>query len=139
MAKLVTVIKKTKNVVARYVKTWVHRNDSSMIMVTRKSYSARWKGAMVKRSNRLVMNNKQRMMTKGYRPLVRSNGTKVNSFSSPLIYDHHFVDKKKDNGEFCEDLYSNNDEDYGDGYWSNSTNGVEDIKWDAMFQDLKPT
>ncbi|XP_071696089.1 uncharacterized protein [Rutidosis leptorrhynchoides] len=145
MTKLITAIKKTKKTVGRYVKTWVHRNDASMITVQRKSYSARWKGAMVKRSNRLVMNsnsNKQLMITNGYnRPIVRSNGAKVNSFSSPLVYDnHHFVEKKEDVSEYGEDLYGNNDEDYGDGYWSkDSSKGVEDIKWDAMFQNLKPT
>lgn len=152
MAELIKVVKKTKQTLVRYVQTWVHRNDSAMVSVKRRSYSSRWKGAMVKRSNRLVMNKQGSgtlLISNGYRPVVRaSGGAKVNSFSSPVVYDFRH-DESKEKGSEYRDLYSDYDDDGGDGggygasrgggveYWSDR--GVEEIKWDAMFQNLKPT
>nr|XP_043607583.1 uncharacterized protein LOC122579466 [Erigeron canadensis] len=145
MAKLMLVFKKTKRTLANLVRTWVHRNDSAMVMVKRRTYSSRWKGAMVKRSNRLVMNKQWSgtlLLTNGYRPVVKSNngGAKVNSFSSPLVYDIQHDEKKENGNEYKEeDLYSDyEDGNDGDEYWSTNKGG-EDIKWDAMFQNLKPT
>lgn len=154
ITKLINAMKKTKKKVAKYVQTWVHRNDSAIIMVKRRTYSSRWKGAMVKRSNRLVMNKPGGsgsgllLITNGYRPVVRPNGARVTSFSSPLVYDHNKedVDLYRENTYSDDDVGSVNDgEDRGrgvsgdhGGYWPND-GGVEDIKWDAMFQNLKPT
>ncbi|GKC40465.1 sterile alpha motif/pointed domain-containing protein [Tanacetum coccineum] len=153
IAKLINAMKKTKTKVVKCVQTWVHRNDSAIIMVKRRSYSSRWKGAMVKRSNRLVMNKQggsgsgMLLITNGYRPVVRPNGARVTSFSSPLVYD---IKTKEDSNEYRDNLYSDDDEGSNDGedrsrgasgdggYWPND-GGVEEIKWDAMFQNLKPT
>ncbi|XAR50510.1 hypothetical protein NMG60_11004853 [Bertholletia excelsa] len=53
-----------------------------------------------------------------------SGSARVNSFSSPtMAVDLHHGDEKMDGED--------------DPYWS--TDGVEEIRWDAMFQDLKPT
>ncbi|XP_076948295.1 uncharacterized protein LOC143620488 [Bidens hawaiensis] len=146
MAKLCAAIKKTKRILARYVRTWRHRNDSAVVRVKRRSYSSRWKVAMVKRSNRLVMNKlgpATLLITNGYRPVEGSGGAIVNSFSGSLVYDLRPGESKEDGGEYTEILCSD-DEDDGDGgscggggYWSGTC--VEGIKWDAMFQDLHPT
>ncbi|GKD73246.1 hypothetical protein Tco_1331528 [Tanacetum coccineum] len=72
---------------------------------------------------------------------------RVTSFSSPLVYD---IKTKEDSNEYRDNLYSDDDEGSNDGedrsrgasgdggYWPND-GGVEEIKWDAMFQNLKPT
>ncbi|KAD5507643.1 hypothetical protein E3N88_15346 [Mikania micrantha] len=115
MFKLIATIKKTKRALGRYVRTWVHRNDSAMVTVKRRSYSLRWKAAMMKRSN------------------------SVNNLSDSLDDDDlRLDDSKEDGGEHRANFYSD-DEDDGDGhrYWSGR--GVEEIKWDAMFENLKPT
>ncbi|KAD4385952.1 hypothetical protein R6Q59_009749 [Mikania micrantha] len=153
MARLMATVKKTKSTLARYVHTWVHRNDSAMVRVQRRSYSSRWKESLVKRSANRLVKNKQGsatlLITNGYRPVVRSGGAKVNSFSGSLVHDlRHDESKEEDGGNYRDNLYSD-DEDgggYGGGdgrgggvgeYWSGG--GVEEIKWDAMFQNLKPT
>ncbi|KAI3504480.1 hypothetical protein L1887_25983 [Cichorium endivia] len=141
MTKLMSAFKKTRRTLASYFQTWMHRNDSAMVRVKRRSYSSRWKDAMAKRSNRLVTNKQGSttlLITNGYRPMVKSGGARVNSFSSPLVYDLHY-DQGNANGGDNEGNSFTDDEDDGDtgGYWSGR--GVEEIKWDAMFQNLKPT
>ncbi|KAK1407098.1 hypothetical protein QVD17_38709 [Tagetes erecta] len=137
MARLIATIKKTKATLAQYVHTLVHRNDSALVMVKRsRSYSSRWKGALVKRSNRLVMNKQGSgtlLISNGYRPVVRSSSAKVNSFSGSLVYDFRQDEGKEDDGgKYSDDEVEDNGE-----YWSGR--GVEEIKWDAMFHNLKPT
>ncbi|KAL8256501.1 hypothetical protein R6Q59_031568 [Mikania micrantha] len=142
MFKLIATIKKTKRALGRYVRTWVHRNDSAMVTVKRRSYSLRWKAAMMKRSNRLVMNKQGSatlLLADGYRPVPRCDGASVNNLSDSLDDDDlRLDDSKEDGGEHRANFYSD-DEDDGDGhrYWSGR--GVEEIKWDAMFENLKPT
>ncbi|XP_024977194.1 uncharacterized protein LOC112514814 [Cynara cardunculus var. scolymus] len=161
MAKLIKAIKKTKTSLASYVRTWVdrRRDSAALVMVQkRRSYSSRWKGTMLKRNNRLVTSSTAKhggsaatlLLTNGghRRPMVgRSGGAKVNSFSSPLVYNLHRYhdddeDKADDGGDHRE-INSFSDDDGGGsdggggGYWSST--GGEEIKWDAMFQNLKPT
>ncbi|KAK9080616.1 hypothetical protein SSX86_000374 [Deinandra increscens subsp. villosa] len=148
VARLMATFKKTKTALARYVHSWVHRNDSAMVMVKRRSYSSRWKGVLVKRSSSLV--NKQGSSTLlisngNRRPVVRSGGTaKVNSFSGSLVYDLRHDESKEDSGKLRENLYSD-DEDEDDGYYGGGggekywSRGGEEIRWDTMFQNLKPT
>ncbi|KAJ0539801.1 hypothetical protein HanHA300_Chr08g0290601 [Helianthus annuus] len=95
---------------------------------------------------RLVMNKRPAtlLITNGYRPVVGYGGDKVNSFGGSLVYDIRHDESKEDSGEYGENLFSD-DEDGGGyrgrggggGYWSGRS--VEEIKWDAMFQNLKPT
>ncbi|XP_076911888.1 uncharacterized protein LOC143570005 [Bidens hawaiensis] len=143
MTRLIATVKKTKSTLARYVHTWVHRNDSAMVVVKRRGYSSRWKEALVKRSNRLVMSKQGSstlLISNGYRPTVRSGGAKVNSFSGSLVYDIRHDESKEDNDKYRENLYSDDEANGGgdDEYWS-GVNVNEEIKWDAMFQNLKPT
>ncbi|KAI3673735.1 hypothetical protein L6452_39863 [Arctium lappa] len=165
MAKLILAIKKTKRSLAGYVRTWVHRrrhDSAALVMVQkRRSYSSRWKGAMLKRNNRLVTaataaekrggsGGDTLLLTSGQRRrpvVVRSGGAKVNSFSSPLVYNlyryHDDRDKADDGGDgreinsFTDDDDGGSDDGGGGGYWSST--GGEEIKWQAMFQNLKPT
>lgn len=73
------------------------------------------------------------LISNGYRPVVRSTSAKVNSFSGSLVYDfRQDVSKEDHDGKYSDDEVDDKGE-----YWSGS--GVEEIKWDAMFQNLKPT
>ncbi|PSR89874.1 Protein transport protein [Actinidia chinensis var. chinensis] len=119
MSRLVIAIKRTRRCLAKYIRTWVRRDhDSALVLVPRRSYSSRWKGAMLKRNKRLVMAKQGRLLLTNGSPMVMS-GLRINSFSSPMVHDLHDDDEGDD-----------------DPYWSAR---VEEIRWDTMFQDLKPT
>ncbi|KAJ6696383.1 hypothetical protein OIU74_015314 [Salix koriyanagi] len=120
MARVLVAIKRTKRSLAKYVRTWVHRKESALVLVPRPSYGTRWRGAMLKRNKKLVMAKQSRLLlTNGSfsnTPMISAD-----SFSSPVIYDFNKEDKLEDDDE---------------RYW---TTGVEEFRWDAMFQNLKPT
>ncbi|KAM0010799.1 putative sterile alpha motif domain-containing protein [Helianthus debilis subsp. tardiflorus] len=153
MARLIATVKKTKRALAQHVHTWLHRNDSALVLVKKRSYSSRWKGALVKRSNRLVMSKQGSgtlLISNGYRPVVRAGSAKVNSFSGSLVYDHRHDESKEDDGKYRDNVYSDDEVNggYGDGdggsdggdeYWAGCGGVDQEIKWDAMFQNLKPT
>jgi len=149
VSKLLLVLKKTKKSLANYIATLVHRDtdNRSLIVVPNKmrkkkakmgaiSYSSRWKKAMMMRNTKKFVtvgagNQEMLMLTNGDYfgnvgddPLVVST-PRLDSFSSPLMYG----------------LYQNKeekvpDDQEDDEYWSPA---LEEIRWDAMFQDLKPT
>lgn len=163
MGKLLLALKKTKKSLANYIATLVHsKNDGrALIVLSNKkinkkknkgvgvaggiSYSSRWKKAMMMRSNsrKLVMVNNNNNNHNSYQDrLMLTNGEylgdivdeddsmfvstpKLESYSSPLMYDLH---------QNKEDKVPDDQED--DEYW---TPALEEIRWDAMFQDLKPT
>lgn len=119
---LVGAINTTKKRLASYMRKWTHREKSALTVVPRLSYGTRWRDAMVKRNGKLMMAKKGRwLLTKGS-PLAVST-PHLNSFSSPVVYALSQEEK------FVDDQY--------DGYWS--ADGVQEIKWDTMFQNLKPT
>ncbi|KAK9130565.1 hypothetical protein Sjap_011052 [Stephania japonica] len=124
MRKLVEAIKKTKKNVARCIHRWVRREESSAIVVVPKvAYGSRWKGAMLKRNKKLMMVNQGRLMLTNGTPKVAVPPPPVSTGVSPLVDKFAYVqDKVADENE---------------AYWS--TTGVEEIRWDAMFQNLKPT
>ncbi|KAL9323205.1 hypothetical protein ACSQ67_011258 [Phaseolus vulgaris] len=131
VAKLVVAIKRTKRNLANYVRMLMHREEepsSALVVVpplrSRSGLGTRWKIATMKRSKKLVVAKQE--------PLFLTNGSPTSvpalpvlgGFSSPVVY--HFHSDKMD---------GDGDGDDGDGYWSAA---VEEIKWDTMFQDLKP-
>ncbi|XP_050382846.1 uncharacterized protein LOC126799648 [Argentina anserina] len=133
MTRLIVAIKKTKRCFAEFVRTWTRRSEdsSALALVPRPSkYRARFRGAMMKRSkNKKLGATKQVQGTR----LLLTNGTAASSpvvvsgqsygdgLSSPMVYDLRKEEKMDADDE---------------AYWST---GVEEIKWDTMFQDLKPT
>ncbi|XP_057534295.1 uncharacterized protein LOC130812735 [Amaranthus tricolor] len=153
MAKLFLVLKKTKKSLANYIATLVHGDDDrALILFSNKnknkknrnggaiSYSSRWKRSMMMRSNsrKLTMvnsgvNQEKLMLTNGDYlgdydgddSMVVST-PKLDSYSSPLMYD---LQQNKEEKII-------DDQDDHDHYW---TPTLEEIRWDAMFQDLKPT
>lgn len=131
-SRLFVAIKRTKRSLAKCIQTWVHRDrDSALVLVPKRSHSARWKGAMMKRnSKRLVVPSSNQgsrlLLTNGSSTPMVLSGPRLNSFSSPLMVRGYYNDEEEEKEEEGEE----------DPYWSA---GVEEIRWDAMFQDLKPT
>ncbi|KAG1363243.1 hypothetical protein COCNU_11G000700 [Cocos nucifera] len=120
VAGLFAAIDKTKKCVAKYIHSLVHRDNSAIVVVPRPSYGgARWKGAMLKRSKRLVQMKQGRLM-------LTEAGVKVAGKNSasygtrPTAYNNRRSEKSG----------------VGYGFWRS---GMEEIRWDSMFQDLKPT
>ncbi|KAH6827672.1 Sterile alpha motif domain-containing protein [Perilla frutescens var. hirtella] len=130
LSRIMIAIKRTKRCFSKYLRPWARREDSSaaLALVPRRSYSARWKSAMLRRNKRILMATKSSRA-----PLLLTNGSpmffhssRINSFSNPFVHhDYNGVDDQKLEGDNCDDEY-----------WSSA---VEDIRWDTMFQNLKPT
>ncbi|KAE8709165.1 hypothetical protein F3Y22_tig00110332pilonHSYRG01030 [Hibiscus syriacus] len=125
VSRLLLAIKSTKRSLAKYIGTLVCRPDQSALVVvnprSRSGYANKWKGAMLKRNKKLVLGTPGgRLLLTNGTPLLVSRPARVESFSSPMVFDYHKEEKM--------------DEDE-DGYWSTA---VEEIRWDTMFQDLKP-
>ncbi|KAK0596393.1 hypothetical protein LWI29_015294 [Acer saccharum] len=135
MSRLLFAIKRSKRSLAKCLRNWIHPQESSsaLVVVPRSTTGSRWRGAMLKRNKKLMManthhysyNNKQpRLLLTNSRSI--SGPIRIESFSSPVVCDYN----QKDHEETMEG------DDDDDGYWST---GVEEIRWDTMFQDLKPT
>lgn len=120
MTRVLVAIKRTKRCLAKYIRAWSRREESALVVVPRPGYATRWRGAMLKRNKKLMMANQGRLLLTNGSPVVVS-GPRLDSFSSPVVYDLH-KEAKMDGDD--------------DGYWST---GVEEIRWDTMFQNLKPT
>ncbi|XVF24729.1 hypothetical protein REPUB_Repub13aG0152300 [Reevesia pubescens] len=124
VSRLLLAIKRTKRSLAKYIRTLVHREESALVVVnprSRSGYANKWKGAMLKRNKKLMMATQGRLLLTNGTPLMASGPARVASFSSPMVFDYQ-KEEKIDGDE--------------DGYWSTA---VEEIRWDTMFQDLKPT
>ncbi|XP_049410305.1 uncharacterized protein LOC125873412 [Solanum stenotomum] len=124
MSKFLLVMKRTKKRFSKYFRTWIHRDESALALVSRRSYSSRiWKRTkMMKRNKSAVAPAKQSsrsstlLLTNGS-PIFMSSSLRMDSFSSAMVHEKMEID--------CGD------------YWGSSV--VEEIKWDSMFQNMKPT
>ncbi|XWS11748.1 hypothetical protein CRYUN_Cryun37aG0026800 [Craigia yunnanensis] len=124
VSRLLLAIKRTKRSLAKYIRTLVLREESALVVVNPRStlgYANKWKGAMLKRNKKLMMATQGRLLFTNGTPLVVSGPARVESFSSPMVF--YYQKEEKMVGD-------------EDGYWSTA---VEEIRWDTMFQDLKPT
>lgn len=130
MSRILVAIKRTKMRFSKCLREWLSREESALALVPSRSHSSRWKNAMAKRKKK-----KRSMVVKGKQigaPLLLTNGspdlfpsTRINSFSSPFVHDFRRGDDTMD-GDYCDDEYL--------------PCAVEEIiRWDTMFQNLKPT
>ncbi|KAL6507027.1 hypothetical protein OROHE_022162 [Orobanche hederae] len=129
LSRILTAVRRTKRRISKYLRAWTRRDDSpasALALVPRRSYSGRWKESMSKRNKRLAVSKP------GGTPLLLTNGSpmlfdspRINSFASPNL--EYEVDGNDDRKMM--------DGDY-DEYWSSP---VKEIRWDTMFQNLKPT
>ncbi|KAJ9189975.1 hypothetical protein P3X46_001216 [Hevea brasiliensis] len=122
MARVLILIKRTKRFLGKYIRAWYPHDESALVVVPRPAgYATRWRGAMLKRNKKLMMAKQGRLLLANGSPIVISGPRRIESFSSPVVYDPQ-KEGKMDGDD--------------DGYWSNV---VEEIRWDTMFQNLKPT
>ncbi|XP_076898439.1 uncharacterized protein LOC143552013 [Bidens hawaiensis] len=95
-------IKRTNRTLARYIRTWVHRDGSSndIVLVRKSSYGSGWKGSYMLRRNKRLASLKQAtptlLLTNGN--YHKSNSLKVNSLLSPVVYDVKHDQDKEDGG-----------------------------------------
>lgn len=143
ISKFIGAIKKTKRCLANYIKslTLCEESNSALVVVPMpsssytSSSSRSWKSAVMKRNNKKlkIVNKKNKqerlLLTNGSPSVHNTNSNSIvpsafayDGFSSPMVYQFH------------EGKIKGDDEDDA-GYWSSA---VEDIRWDTMFQDLKP-
>ncbi|CAI0420318.1 unnamed protein product [Linum tenue] len=127
-ARMVVAIRRTQRSLAKYLRAWIGRQESAaaggLMVVPRR------KGAMPKRhinnnnNNQLMMKKKERLLLTNGSPLMVNGlagggSTRLMSSFSRM----YGVEKLMDGGG-------------DDDYWSTP---AEEIRWDAMFQNLKPT
>ncbi|XP_022883690.1 uncharacterized protein LOC111400510 [Olea europaea var. sylvestris] len=128
-------IKHAKTFLAKHVRGLVHNENSAF--VPRRNYSLRWKVSMLQRNKMLrtttpkmqfMLTNGDSVAESGQKILMLTNGSpSVDSQSSGSDKNSHISNK----------TWSHEKMDVNDGQdWLSS---VEDITWDTMFQNLKPT
>lgn len=143
---------RTKNYVAKQIRAFKHNESSSLSVVPKRNHSLRWKVAMLQRNKRLrpmLGNDGPRyvsepgilMLTNGS-PAEgsRSSGSTRSSVwveSEANAESGHFTTMDEAvanpwNSSFSRTTNLSPDREY----WSSST---EEIKWDSMFKNLKPT
>ncbi|KAG9137405.1 hypothetical protein Leryth_027349 [Lithospermum erythrorhizon] len=160
---LILAVKETKRYISKQVQELVkNKKDSSLSIVPKQSlqvhsarwkqvHSARWKAAMLKRNNNHITSKQEKMppssiIPYGSSPVVQSQKILMLTNGSPLVEHHHSWNNNKassppmvyDFGYDEKEEMMDDDEDDGE-YYETDVVPVEDIRWDAMFQDLKPT
>lgn len=130
VSRIMVALRRTKRCFSKYLlrPPWARREDSTALaLVPRRSHSSHWK---LRRNKRVVMAHKPLLLTNGSPMFFHSS--RIESFSSPWVGDH--PENRQDSRDDRKEEEEGND--YDDEYWSPA---VEDIRWDAMFQNLKPT
>ncbi|CAA0816448.1 Sterile alpha motif (SAM) domain-containing protein [Striga hermonthica] len=133
VSRILTAVRHTRRRLSRCVRTWIRRSDesSALAIVPRPSGSGRWKSsAAAKREARLAVikpSKKPLLLTNGSPMLFGSS--RINSFASPNL---DWEAEERDFGGGDRKLEGGDREEY----WSSA---VEKIRWDTMFQNLKPT
>ncbi|CAH8353815.1 unnamed protein product [Eruca vesicaria subsp. sativa] len=134
ISKVVVAIKKTSRCVSDHVRAWIRceeEEDSSraLVLVPKRSSNSsgvgKWRGGFLKRKKRSVTpssNANGGGVHKQQEMLLLTNGTpcRIDSFSSPMVFDYSVKEEM---------VYAQNSQD----------SFIEEIKWDSMFQNLKPT
>ncbi|XP_050232313.1 uncharacterized protein LOC126681006 [Mercurialis annua] len=118
IARIAVAIKRS---LSKYVRDWVHPQENAIVVVRKPSgyYASRWRGEMLKRKKKLMIMGKKNSYSNSNNRLLISN----ESFLNPVVCDVSYKEEKIE----CDD--------HDDGYWDT---GVEEIRWDTMFQNLKP-
>ncbi|XP_020206444.1 uncharacterized protein LOC109791549 [Cajanus cajan] len=134
VARLMVAIKRTKRCLANYIRTFIGscEEESSALVVVPSSRTrpSRWKSSHVMKRNKkkLVVAKQERLLLTNGSPTVVPA---LDAFTSPNPMVYHFQ-KEVDDDDVDVDV----DVDDDDGYWSSAA--TEEIRWDTMFQDLKP-
>ncbi|XP_009611334.1 uncharacterized protein [Nicotiana tomentosiformis] len=119
MSRFLQLINRTKRRFSKYIRNLGHKEELALALVPKRNCSSRWKNAMLKRNKRVAAAKQTTLLLTNGSPIFMSD-LRMNSFSSPMLYDDFPADEK-----------------VGADYWTSSA--VEEIRWDAMFQNMKPT
>lgn len=141
---LLIAVQRAKNYVAKHIRVRVGQDSSAltMIPVPQTSKSSRWKAALLKRNRKLIQTTKQG------KPVLLASGTSSNippvvagqqilmlTNGSPLESDSSSTSSS--DTDVQEFHFHNENLNSSDGdFWSN---GIEELKWETMFRNLKPT
>ncbi|KFK42465.1 hypothetical protein AALP_AA2G260500 [Arabis alpina] len=113
ISRVLIAVRKTRKCISKCVRGWIRREESSsraIVIVPSSDGSWRWRGSLLKRSKRSVMPSNGNGKEER---LLLTYGTPLSKFDS----------------------FSNFEDD---GFWGKDVE-EEEIKWDSMFQNLKPT
>ncbi|XP_015067934.1 uncharacterized protein LOC107012573 [Solanum pennellii] len=135
---LVVAIRQAKQHFAKRFSTWTRRSDSSALLPLR-NYSSRWKASMLKRNKRLTAAKQERPVMQSTNATTNQGRLMMLTNGSPkLMIDSSDAWISSPSSSTAEDFRDDEDMDGVDvENWP--TVAIEEIKWDAMFQDLKPT
>ncbi|KAK4735714.1 hypothetical protein R3W88_009975 [Solanum pinnatisectum] len=135
---LVVAIRQAKQHFAKSFSTWTRRSDSSALLPLR-NYSSRWKASMLKRNKKLTAAKQERPVMQSINATTNQGRLMMLTNGSPnLKTDSSDAWISSPSSSTAEDFHDDEDMAGVDGgNWP--TVAIEDIKWDAMFQDLKPT
>ncbi|KAK4350194.1 hypothetical protein RND71_029507 [Anisodus tanguticus] len=135
---IVVAIKQAKQQFAKRLSTWTRRSDSSALVPLR-NYSSRWKASMLKRNKKLTAARQERpVMLSTIATPSQGRLMMLTNGSPNLIIDSSDAYFSSSSSSPVEGFRDDEDmDDIDGGNWPSVA--IEEIKWDAMFQDLKPT
>ncbi|CAN4088557.1 unnamed protein product [Withania somnifera] len=134
----VVAIRQAKQHFAKRLNTWTRRSDSSTLLPLR-AYSSRWKASMLKRNKKLTAAKQERSVMQSTNATTNQGRLMMLTNGSPnLMIDSCDTWISSSSSSSTAGFRDDEDMDRVDGgNWP--TVAIEEIKWDAMFQDLKPT
>lgn len=134
----VVAIRQAKQHFAKRLSTWTRQSDSSALLPLR-NYSSRWKASMLKRNKKLTAAKQERPVMQSINATTNQGRLMMLTNGSPnLMIDSSDAWINSSSSSPAEGYRDDEDMDGIDGgNWP--TVAIEEIKWDAMFQDLKPT
>ncbi|XP_038900622.1 uncharacterized protein LOC120087790 [Benincasa hispida] len=119
ITRLLLALKKTKRRFSNLIRNFTHHHhdqlddSKALVLVPKSSYAAKF----LKRNKTFSVGKPQgRFLLTNGSPDPGVIWPRIQTFSGPILYDFPAEEKKKEKED-----------------------GVEEIRWDAMFQDLKPT
>ncbi|KAL3835511.1 hypothetical protein ACJIZ3_010247 [Penstemon smallii] len=136
---LMFAIKQTKKYISKHIKELVHRENSKLAIVPKRNNSLRWKVTMLQRNKKLkaayldwpTRYDSDPAVECGRDILMLTNGSPMVESQSSCSTGNSSSAELKANFSSTKEVHSRDGE-----YWSSS---MEEIKWDSMFKNLKPT
>ncbi|XP_060205237.1 uncharacterized protein LOC132633060 [Lycium barbarum] len=134
----VVAIKQAKQHFVKRLSTWTRRSDSGALVPLR-NYSSRWKASMLKRNKKLTAAKQERPVMQSTNATPNQGRLMMLTNGSPnLMIDSSDAWIRSSSSSPVQGFRDDDDmEGIDGGNWP--TVAIEEIKWDAMFQDLKPT
>lgn len=135
---LLVAIRQAKQHFTKRLSTWTRRSDSTALMPLR-NYSSRWKASMLKRNKKLNAAKQERPVMQSINATTNQGRLMMLTNGSPnLMIDSSDAWINSSSSSPAERFRDDEDmDDVDGGNWP--TIAIEEIQWDAMFQDLKPT